>query len=71
VSEHRAIIAALAKGDAAGARAVMDEHLEAVAGRALIVTRQPKGRDLKDILALYSGAGTASAEPRKAARAER
>ena len=38
VSEHRAIIEALASGDAARAAAVMDEHLEAVADRALIQT---------------------------------
>ena len=37
VSEHRAVIAALASNDVARATAVMDEHLEAVAGRALIV----------------------------------
>jgi DNA-binding GntR family transcriptional regulator len=58
VSEHRAIIAALAKGDAAQANALMREHLEAVAGRALIVRQRPRDRDLKDILGRY-GAGTA------------
>ncbi len=54
VSEHRAIIAALASGDAARATAVMDEHLEAVAGRALIVSRPPRERDIKDMLARYA-----------------
>jgi len=54
VNEHRSIIAALAAGDAKRASAVMDEHLEAVASRALIVARPPKSRDLKDILASYS-----------------
>jgi DNA-binding GntR family transcriptional regulator len=53
VSEHRAIIAALAKGDAARAKALMNEHLEAVAGRALIVPRPVKDRDIKNILATY------------------
>ena len=48
VNEHRAIIAALAKGDAARATALMNEHLEAVAGRALIVprpTREPRSEE--------------------------
>lgn len=54
VSEHRAIIDALAKGDASRAIAEMDQHLEAVAGRALIVARPNKGRDIKDILAGYA-----------------
>src|SRR5262245_2845273 len=54
VNEYRLIIAALAAGDAKRASAVMDEHLEAVAGRALIVARPPKSRELKDILASYS-----------------
>jgi DNA-binding GntR family transcriptional regulator len=54
VSEHRAVIDALAKGDAARAMAVMDQHLESVAGRALIVTRTNKSRDIKDILAGYA-----------------
>jgi DNA-binding GntR family transcriptional regulator len=54
VSEHRAVIDALAKGDAARAMAVMDQHLESVAGRALIVTRANKSRDIKDILAGYA-----------------
>ncbi len=54
VNEHRSIIAALAAGDAKRASAVMDDHLEAVASRALIVARPPKSRDFKDILASYS-----------------
>lgn len=54
VSEHRQIIDALAKGDAERAIAVMDQHLEAVAGRALIVARPNKGKDIKDILAGYA-----------------
>lgn len=66
VNEHRAVISALAEGDAARAASVMDEHLEAVAGRALIVAPPAKSRDLKDILASYSdipphsGAGSAT-----------
>ena len=56
VSEHRMVIDALAKGDAARAIAVMDQHLEAVASRALIVARPNKSRDIKDILAGYAEA---------------
>lgn len=54
VSEHRTIIKALQGGDAAGARAVMEEHLDAVAGRALIQVRPQRSRDLRDILAAYA-----------------
>jgi hypothetical protein len=34
----------------------MDQHLEAVASRALIVARPYKSRDIKDILAGYAEA---------------
>lgn len=54
VNEHRSVIAALAAGDGKKASAVMDQHLEAVASRALIVARPPKSRELKDILASYT-----------------
>jgi len=54
VSEHRAIIVALAKGDTARATALMNEHLDAVAGRALIVPRPARDRDLKNILDRYA-----------------
>lgn len=54
VSEHRAVIAALAKGDAAAAMAVMDQHLGAVMDRALIVPRPAKERDIGAILAPYA-----------------
>jgi DNA-binding GntR family transcriptional regulator len=54
VSEHRAVIAALAGNDVAHATAVMDEHLEAVAGRAPIVSRPPRERDIRDVLARYA-----------------
>src|SRR6478735_795923 len=67
VSEHRAIIAALASGDAARASALMDQHLDAVADRALIVSSPAKERDIKDILSPY----VAEAVPAKAARARR
>jgi DNA-binding GntR family transcriptional regulator len=53
VNEHRAIIAALAKGDAASATTLMKDHLEAVAGRALIVPKPERDSDLKSILGRY------------------
>ena len=68
VNEHRAIITALAAGDAKRAAAVMDEHLEAVAGRALIVSRPSKNRELGDILAPYADAkpnGLSKSRPRR------
>jgi DNA-binding GntR family transcriptional regulator len=55
VNEHRAIIAALGAGETRRARALMEEHLEAVAGRALIEPHRVKERDIKDILAPYAG----------------
>jgi DNA-binding GntR family transcriptional regulator len=54
VSEHRAIIVALTGANAGRAIAVMDEHLEAVASRALIVPRPNKERDIKEILSPYA-----------------
>ena len=54
MSEHRAVIAALAAGDAKRATALMDEHLEAVASRALIVARPNRAKEFKDVLALYA-----------------
>ena len=54
VNEHRAIITALASGDRAQAAALMDQHLDAVAERALIVAHPAKDRDIKDILSPYA-----------------
>jgi DNA-binding GntR family transcriptional regulator len=54
VNEHRQVIAALAASDAQRASALMEEHLEAVASRALIVARPSKSRELKDVLAVYA-----------------
>jgi DNA-binding GntR family transcriptional regulator len=54
VSEHRAIIDALAGNDPGRAAALMDRHLEAVAGRALIETETKKRRDLRDVLDAYA-----------------
>jgi DNA-binding GntR family transcriptional regulator len=71
VSEHRAIIAALAAGDADRATAVMDQHLEAVAGRALIVSRPPRDYDIKTILARYADDAPASSRRHPRARVKR
>ena len=38
----------------------MDQHLEAVAGRALIVSRPPRDFDIKTILARYADDAPAS-----------
>jgi DNA-binding GntR family transcriptional regulator len=68
VSEHRAIIEALESGDAARANSLMQEHLDAVAGRALIKMRPNKRRDLGEILAAYAegnAGATASAGRRR------
>src|SRR5262245_20444061 len=65
VNEHRAIIAALAAGDAARASALMAEHLEAVASRALIVARPVKGRELKDVLAVYAEEAAPVSAPKR------
>jgi DNA-binding GntR family transcriptional regulator len=54
VSEHRAIIEALARNDAERAATVMDQHLQAVADRALIQTKAEKRRDLRDVLDAYA-----------------
>lgn len=48
-SEHRAVLAALVKGDAERATASMTAHLEAIASRALLVTDDPR-----DVLASYA-----------------
>ncbi len=48
-SEHRAVLAALLKGDAEKAAALMTNHLEAIASRALLVSDDPR-----DVLASYA-----------------
>jgi DNA-binding GntR family transcriptional regulator len=67
VTEHRALIKALANGDAERCAALMEEHLDAVASRALIVARPGVKRDIADILAPY--ATDARRNGRKRARA--
>lgn len=52
VDEHREIVTALEKGDAAKAGKLMDTHLAAVAGRALLQAA-PNG-DIRDVLAPYA-----------------
>jgi DNA-binding GntR family transcriptional regulator len=53
VNEHREIISALRRGDAAAASALMDRHLGAVEERALIEDR-PESLDVGDVLKRYA-----------------
>ena len=52
VTEHREIIDALVRGEAAAATRLMDRHLDAIIGRALIAP--PPSRDIHDILGDYA-----------------
>ena len=54
VTEHRAIIAALVKGDEGKVMGLMHSHLDSVATRALVAPTPQRGRDLLDILAPYA-----------------
>ena len=54
INEHRAIIAALVKGDEAKVMGLMHSHLDSVANRALVAPAPQRGRDLLDILAPYA-----------------
>ena len=54
ITEHRAIIAALVKGDEAKVMGLMHSHLDSVATRALVAPAPQRGRDLLDILAPYA-----------------
>ena len=54
VTEHRAIIAALVKGDEPRVMGLMHSHLDSVATRALVAPAPQRGRDLLDILAPYA-----------------
>lgn len=61
IAEHRAIIEALAAGDADEAMQIMGHHLESVAERALIMPKQPHVASLMDLLEPYAaGVGTAT-----------
>lgn len=57
INEHRAIIAALVKGDEAKVMGLMHSHLDSVANRALLAPAPQRGRDLLDILAPYAEEG--------------
>ena len=57
INEHRAIIAALVKGDEAKVMGLMHSHLDSVANRALVAPVPQRGRDLLDILAPYAEEG--------------
>jgi DNA-binding GntR family transcriptional regulator len=52
VTEHREIIDALVRGDTAVVTRLMDRHLDAIIGRALIAP--PPRRDISDILSDYA-----------------
>jgi DNA-binding GntR family transcriptional regulator len=52
VSEHRDLIAALENGDVPAAVRVMDHHLSAVMGRALLSNRQAD--DVRDVLVAFA-----------------
>jgi DNA-binding GntR family transcriptional regulator len=65
VSEHRAIIDALESGDAKRANALMQDHLDAVAGRALIQMKPQKRRELRDILGAYADGDSPPAPARR------
>jgi DNA-binding GntR family transcriptional regulator len=65
VSEHRAIIDALDSGDAKRANALMQDHLDAVAGRALIQMKPQKRRELREILGAYVDEGNQAAPMRR------
>jgi DNA-binding GntR family transcriptional regulator len=54
VSEHLDLIEAIRQGPADRACALMDQHLEAVASRALLQNSGGRSRDLMDILAPYA-----------------
>ncbi|MCQ8782883.1 GntR family transcriptional regulator [Mangrovibrevibacter kandeliae] len=55
ISEHRAVIEAVAAGDAERAAALMAEHLDQVAARAFLKARPSRG-DLMEVLAPYADA---------------
>jgi DNA-binding GntR family transcriptional regulator len=54
VSEHLALIEAIRTGPAEPAEAMMEEHLEAVASRALLQKSGMRSRDLMEVLAPYT-----------------
>lgn len=61
VTEHRALIDAMARGDAATAVKLMAEHLEGIEARALIPRTVRSDQDLGSILSQYAQAvGTSS-----------
>lgn len=54
ITEHRALIDALAGGHSERVMDLMHDHLDSVAKRALVAPPAPRGRDLMDILAPYA-----------------
>lgn len=74
VSEHRALIAALSGGNKVKAAALMREHLDQVADRALVQAAPHRPSDLIEILAPYAEEETPRAsneKPMPSSRARR
>jgi DNA-binding GntR family transcriptional regulator len=75
VNEHRALIAALATGDKEKARsqamALMQQHLDQVADRALVQPAPHRPSELIDILAPYAEEEARAAPPRRSAAGRR
>ncbi|MCW0233032.1 MAG: GntR family transcriptional regulator [Ferrovibrio sp.] len=70
ITEHRAIIDALAKGRTEDVMTMMHHHLDSVANRALVAPTKPRTRDLVDILAPYADDGEAAPhKPKRSAAA--
>ena len=70
ISEHRAIIAALATGDTDSVMSLMHAHLDSVANRALVTPTPHRSRDLLDILAPYADDEASVKKPTRAAMRE-
>lgn len=56
INEHRMLVDALEAGDAAAVEHLMEQHLHAVAERALVMERPRQGRDFMEIMAPYAEA---------------
>lgn len=67
ITEHRAIIDALAQGRTDDVMALMHHHLDAVAIRALVAPSKPRSKDLLDILAPYADGDAPGGKPRRSA----
>jgi DNA-binding GntR family transcriptional regulator len=64
ISEHQAIIDALAAGGAEKVMSLMHTHLDSVANRALVTPAKTRERDLLEILAPYAADETNNEKPK-------